>query len=76
MPDVTALALLIVLHAADGGEISISAEQVTSLRSPQVDGGDKHFSKTVHCMVSLADGKFIAVVERCETVRKKIEEQK
>jgi hypothetical protein len=35
-----------------------------------------HFTKGVVCMVNFTDGKFAAVIESCETVRKLCEEQR
>jgi hypothetical protein len=74
---VRALAVgLIVLHTVDGREIDINPSLVTSMREAQADDADnKAFTGGVRCMVSLADGKFVTVVETCEAVRHKIEEQ-
>ena len=46
--------LLLVLHRSDGGEVTINAEQVTSLRAP---AGSLHgLAPFAHCLVFLADG--------------------
>lgn len=60
---------LIVLHRADGGEVVVNGEQVTSLRSTAgvghlVDG---------HCVIGLTDGRFVAVLEPCGAVRQQLE---
>ena len=65
------VALFVVLHTVDGREVGVSAPQVTSLR-PAAEG--KHFTKQARCMVSLTDGKFVAVIEPCRTVQKLMED--
>jgi hypothetical protein len=68
----TAATIMIVLHAVDGRELDINPSQVTSMReasAPDTPVVDKRFAANVRCMVSLADGKFITVVEECATIR-------
>jgi hypothetical protein len=62
--------LLVVLHTVDGREVGVNPPQVTSLR-PAAEG--KHFTRQAQCMISLSDGKFVAVVETCAAVRRKLE---
>jgi hypothetical protein len=66
---------LIVVHSANGTDISVNIDSITSLRSRPI-GGDSIFTEYVHCMISMSDGKFVAVVEDCETVRRLSEEAK
>jgi hypothetical protein len=67
---------LIVVHAADRHrDCRQCIDSITSLRSRPV-GGDSIFTEHVHCMISMSDGKFVAVVEDCETVRRLSEEAK
>ena len=72
---VVAEVFLLLLHAPDGQEYRIASEQVTSLHAPR-PSGDKHFVSTVHCLVNLADGKFVSVVETCPEVAKKLAEHR
>jgi len=65
---------LIVLHAVDGREVSIAAEQVTSLTAAKDDKPNALLAESVRCVVNLADGKFITVAEKCSVVRQLIEE--
>ena len=68
------VALLIVLHMADGRIVLINPDQVTHLRSArEVPEADKTFTGAVKCMVNLADGKYVTVVEPCDAVRQKME---
>lgn len=63
--------LLIVLHRSDGGEVTINAEQVTSLRSTL---GVTHLTSEGHCVIGLTDGKFVTVLEPCREVKRQLEE--
>jgi hypothetical protein len=65
---------LIILHSVDGREISVNPTQVTKLTAEQPAHGNKLLPGEVHCVVNLADGKFVSVVEPCFTVRRMIEE--
>jgi hypothetical protein len=63
---------LLVLHRADGGEVTINAEQITSLRAP---AGSLHgLAPFAHCLVYLADGKLVGVLETCREVKARLEE--
>jgi len=66
---------LIVLHTVDGRGIIINPSQITSMREAH-DDDDPHraFTAKVRCMVNMTDGKFVTVIEECETVRKMLEE--
>jgi hypothetical protein len=74
----TVLALfIIVLHTADGREIDVSTEQITSMREAKPDNASgKDFAAGVRCMINTADGKFVTVIESCATVRQRIGETK
>jgi hypothetical protein len=64
--------VLVVLHRSDGGEVSVAAAQVTSLRTP---GGALHgLAPAGGCLVGLTDGKFVAVLEGCPEVRRRLED--
>lgn len=65
--------VLILLHGPDGREIRINPQQVTSMRAASGDHNEL-LTDSVRCMVSLADGKYVSVVEPCETVQKMLEE--
>jgi hypothetical protein len=67
--------LLLLLHAPDGSEVRINPSEVTSLRSaPPKNTGPKVFAEGSNCQVSLADGKFITVIETCRAIQKVLEE--
>ena len=58
---------LVVLTGPDNQEILVQPSQVVTVRRPREHEG--HFPEGVRCIVHLADGKFITVVEPCDVVR-------
>lgn len=63
---------LVRLSGPDGQEIIVNKDQVVTVRTPRNIEG--HFHKDVKCIIHLADGKFVAVVEPCDIVRQLLEE--
>ena len=65
---------LVVLHGVDGREVSVNPQLVTSLHADK--GANKLVADHVHCLVRMSDGKFISVIETCETVKRLLEDAK
>lgn len=65
--------VMLVLHDLEGREIHVNPDQVTHLRAAKQGETDKLFPTHAKCMVNLADGKFIAVVEPCEAIQQMLE---
>jgi hypothetical protein len=75
--DAVAAALaMVLLHRVDGGEVLINPSHVTSLHATAEAVGkqNKLVTGKVRCVMWLADGKFLSVLETCDVVRKKLEE--
>jgi len=64
--------LLVEFTGPDNQPIDINPMAVVSLRPPR--SGD-HFAKGGKCLIHTADGKFIAVIEDCDMVRAKLQEE-
>jgi len=64
--------LFIELHAPDGQKIDINPAEVNTVREPR-EGAEGHFAKGVKCLVTMTDGKFIAVIEPCDAVVRYLE---
>jgi hypothetical protein len=63
---------LILLHGPGGIDIYINPREIVTLRdAPKED--EQHISKGVNCIVTTEDGKFSAVLESCEQIRKLLE---
>jgi hypothetical protein len=60
---------LIGVHGADGQGVGINIDQIASIREPR---GEGHFDKDIKCLVFMADGKFLGVIESCPEVAEKI----
>lgn len=74
--DADAAERLVVLHSVGQHEVLINPAQVTSMR-PKLDDDDpnKLFTKEVQCMINLTDGRYVTVVETCDTARGLIDPQ-
>jgi hypothetical protein len=59
--------IFIILHALDGRPVSINPEAITSLQHKTKEK-NQMVSEKAQCIVNLADGKFIAVLEDCDFV--------
>ena len=66
---------MVLLHRADGGVVEVAPSHVTSLhRKAPTSGGNKAVTGEARCVLWLADGKLLAVLEPCEEVRRLLEE--
>jgi hypothetical protein len=60
--------VLVELQGPAGQHIYVNPQEVASVREPRgVDTG--HWAKGVKCLVVMANGRFLTVVETCEQVR-------
>lgn len=64
---------LIQFTGLDGQEIDINPREVVSVREVR-PSESQHFDKKIKCIIHTTDGKFVAVVEDCVQVRKRLEE--
>ena len=64
-----------MLHRADGGEVAVAPSQVTALhaKAPASAPG-KTVTREAHCIIWLADGKLLSVIEPCDVVKRLLEE--
>ena len=62
---------LVELTGPDDQIIYVSPQEVVSARAPR---SSEHLGKRVHCLLHTVDGKFIAVVEDCRTVKQRLEQ--
>ena len=65
-------AALVVLTAGDGRPIAVNPQQVVVVRGPSQKD---LLTRTVRCVLGTADGKFLSVIEDCDTVRRKLADQ-
>ena len=65
--------IMITVHGLDGREITISADEITSLHGRVPGKSNMLFVDGVNCLVHLTDGQTISVVETCLEVRDRIQ---
>jgi len=66
---------LIILHRVDGGAVLAAPSHITSMHSrAPVSAQNKLVTHEARCIVWLADGKQLSVLEPCDTVRQLIDE--
>ena len=63
----------IMVHAPGGAAIEINPREMSSLRNRAEAEG--HFHKDVECVITMSNGKFIAVTETCDQVVRMVEER-
>lgn len=56
--------VIIILHTPGGYEVGVNADKIVSMRE---DEGKANISGHVRCLLNTNDGKFIGVIESCET---------
>jgi hypothetical protein len=72
MTDIAHVALLLVaLTGPTGQRIDVNPAEVTSVRDP-TDVGKTYVARGVHCMLGITNGRFIAVRETCDAVRRRL----
>lgn len=71
---IAATLALVILHRVDGGEVAVSPAHITSMHSKAPAATqNKLVTQEARCIVWLADGKQLLVLEPCDTVKKLIE---
>jgi hypothetical protein len=62
---------LVTLAGPDGQRIDVNPAEVVSVREPR-ESQAEHFDPSIKCVLQTADGKLIAVVTDCATVRQRL----
>jgi len=70
--------VFISMHNVDGDEVMINVDQIIVLQhTKEAAGGANQLISDGHkCVIGLANGKFISVIEPCGMVRQAIREAK
>jgi len=67
---------LITVHAPNGDEMQLNSTEISSIRQPRDSETISHFGPKVHCVVVMANGKFIGTIEDCATIIRLLIEKK
>jgi len=77
--DQTLLAVvLLVLHNVDGDEITVNPDHIVTLipsHEHRKGTPNELIAKGIKCVVGLANGKFVSVVESCATIRQSMQQE-
>lgn len=68
-----AIYYLLEFHGPGGQIIDLSPDAIVSLRVPRQE---EHLQKDIRCIINTSDGKFSAVIEDCEEVRRMLEQER
>ena len=61
------------VHTIDGRHVHINRQAIVTIGGPRSgDQGQQMFAREATCLVTLSDGKFITVVESCDTIRRRL----
>jgi len=65
----------VLLHRADGGVVAVMPQHITSMHAKAPPPNtNKVTTAEARCVLWLADGRMLAVIEPCEVVRQLLEE--
>jgi len=67
----------LAVHTIDGREVMINPKAIVTIGGPRSgeSAGQQLLSDKATCMVTLVDGKFVTVVESCDTLRQRLDEK-
>jgi hypothetical protein len=61
----------LAVQMLDGRQVHISERAIATISEPQKSSGQT-FAGKVSCVVTLLDGKFVAVAESCAAIRERL----
>jgi hypothetical protein len=56
-------------HGPSGQRLDINTAEISSIREPTTNS---HWGSGTHCVIVMSNGKFMAVAETCDGVRRKL----
>ena len=66
MLELFAFLSLITVHAANGDDMQLNTNEISSIRQPR--DAETHWGPQVHCVVVMSNGKFVGTLEDCATI--------
>jgi hypothetical protein len=67
---ILAATVLVMLHGPNGHAVFVNPAEVTALHAAIPGQKNERFTPGVNCLINTTDGKYVAVVELCDVVRK------
>jgi len=65
----------LVVHTIDGRDVLINKQAIVTIGGARKDGGQQVLTGKATCLVTLVDGKFVTVVESCDTLRQRLKDR-
>ena len=62
----------IAVETLDGRQVLINRQAIVTIGGARKDGGQPVLTGKATCLVTLVDGKFVTVVESCDTLRQRL----
>jgi hypothetical protein len=66
----------LTVHTIDGREVTINRQAIVTIGGARSPTEQQLLTDKALCMVTLVDGKFVTVVENCDTLRQRLQEPK
>jgi len=63
----------LAVQTLDGREVIINRQAIVTVGDARKDGGQAVLTGKATCLITLADGKFVTVVESCDAIRRRLE---
>lgn len=67
---------LVLLHSVDGREVLVNPDHVSNVTSHKAGEANRLLVESVECVIGLANGKLISVIEPCDVVKRLLEDAK
>ena len=62
----------LAVQTLDGRNVLINRQQIVTVGDARKDGGQAVLTGKATCLITLADGKFVTVVEHCDAIRQRL----
>jgi len=64
------------VQTLDGRHVLVNPKAIVTIGGARTDRGPKVITDKATCLVTLVDGKFVTVVESCDTLRQRLHQDK
>lgn len=62
--------VVVLLHTPDGHEVMLNPRQITTMHAAIPGKPNEVMTEEARCRIGTTDGKFLGVIETCDTVRR------
>ena len=65
----------LAVQTLDGREVMINPKAIVTIGGPRASTEQQLLTDKATCLVTLVDGKFVTVVESCDTIRQRLQDR-